>query len=139
MVAVFFIAPVFASSHSFYILLYKRAMIKLILLAFFLALLPLTNTKPQLKNVKCTPSKVPLGKSVNITWELDDDPKHPARGVFSWQLHAENAIAEVDGEEQPINGPASTSLLTSSNIEADFDWYRYGPYGAVNYTGQAIW
>ncbi|KAI9103143.1 hypothetical protein DFS34DRAFT_607632 [Phlyctochytrium arcticum] len=95
---------------------------------------------PRLRNVACTPSTVPLGRSVNITWSLTEDESKPSRGVVSWQVYAQNAVTQIDGEDEetPITGPASVSELSDDGITADLDYYRYGPYGVVNYTGQPL-
>ncbi|KAJ3012832.1 hypothetical protein HKX48_006063 [Thoreauomyces humboldtii] len=126
---------------------------------FPLVLLPsFVSTLPSLENIKCSPSKVALGGPVNITWTFKDDAKNPARGVFSWQLYAQDAVIDVPSSSssassayssssssspsssatEPLNGPASTSLLTDPNFSASFDWYQYGPHGLVNYTGQHL-
>ncbi|KND01995.1 uncharacterized protein SPPG_02501 [Spizellomyces punctatus DAOM BR117] len=106
-------------------------------LTFFVITTPV-NSLPRLRKVSCSPNDVYLGRSVNITWELDEDPRKPSRGVFSWQVYARNALIDVEGQQTPITGPAGTNLLSEPNIEAPFDWYRYGPYGLVNYTNQPL-
>ncbi|KAJ3007194.1 hypothetical protein HKX48_009270 [Thoreauomyces humboldtii] len=112
--------------------------------SIFVLLLPLsaslTLAVPSLYNITCTPTDIPLGTSVNITWSLNDtDTKHPSRGVFSWQIYAQHALTNETGTGNvPIDGPASTNLLTDDGISAEFDWYTYGPLGVADWTGQRL-
>ncbi|TPX64016.1 hypothetical protein SpCBS45565_g06191 [Spizellomyces sp. 'palustris'] len=113
-------------------------MFGLALFVIFFVITTPVHSLPRLRNVSCSPNDVYLGRTVNITWDLDEDPRKPSRGVFSWQVYARNALIDVEGQQTPITGPAGTNLLSESNIEAPFDWYRYGPYGLVNYTNQPL-
>ncbi|KAI8909458.1 hypothetical protein DFJ77DRAFT_123681 [Powellomyces hirtus] len=109
---------------------------------------------PKLDAVTCSPSRIALGSSANITWTLREDDRNSSRGVFSWQLYARNAVLNTtldrgNAPEQvldqdgnpvpvPINGPASTNLLQDPFVIGDFDWYQFGPHGIVDYTNQNL-
>ncbi|KAI8822248.1 uncharacterized protein EV422DRAFT_526195 [Fimicolochytrium jonesii] len=95
---------------------------------------------PTLYDIECNPAKVELGSSVNITWKLREDKSKPSRGVFSWQIYAQNAVTKAFKDESgiPVNGPQSTNLLTDGVITGDLNWYQYGPHGLVNYTNQKL-
>ncbi|KAJ3153076.1 hypothetical protein HDU86_005374 [Geranomyces michiganensis] len=118
---------------------------------------------PTLSNIRCTPSKIPLGSSaVNISWDLQEPTTtahNRSRGVVSWQLYAQNAVVNITQDASgggidggggvvtnlvPLNGPASTSELSSAGggggfvVSDELDYYQFGELGLVDWTNQRL-